>query len=405
MLTVDFCGLKLKNPLVIGAGPYSCDTEVILKNLDRIADAGWAGVVLKSIARDEKLTEELYGARPHIFSVTGRKGLMGMQNYGPFFTFWPNIESSLGEVIKAGKERGLLIIPSVIAENIDDWVYLASKVEESGAEIVELDLSCPCSPAKVSKGEAAYIDLHPQLAEEVVSSIRSKCDIPIIAKLSPNLFDLTPVAKAVEKGGANGIAGVNALLGLTGINVETGIPLSASANNKTIFSGLSGEIIRPVGLRCVAQIALSVKIPIFGIGGISTWQSSVEYLMVGATALQVCTAVMLKGFNVVGNFLEGLTAFMKRNGYESINDFRGMSLKYITDDFYQLNRKPVIAIVDKTKCNACGLCITACNDGSAGTITLKDDQVIINEDSCVGCGLCKVVCPLGALELVYQSSR
>ncbi len=403
MLVVDFGGVKLRNPFVIGAGPYSCSADVILKNLDRIADAGWGGVVLKSICCDEKLTQEHYGAQPHIFPVIGKNGLMGMQNYGPYFTYWPNID--LRKVLKVGKELGLLIIPSVIAENIGDWVYLASQVEECGAEIVELDLSCPCSPENVSKGEAAHIDLSPQLAEEVVSAVKGKCHhIPVIAKLGPNLFDLTPVAKAVEKGGASGITAVNTLLGLTGIDIETGIPLCASANDRAIFSGLSGEIIRPVGLRCVAQVAQSVKLPVFGVGGISTWQSAVEYLMVGATALEVVTAVMLHGFGVVRNLLEGLTRFMERKGYNSIKDFRGISLKYITGDFFQLNRKALIATVDEERCSACGLCVIACTDGSAGAITLVDEQVIIDKNLCIGCGLCKTVCPLNTLELVFKSS-
>jgi len=347
MLAVDFAGVKLRNPFVIGAGPYSCDTKVVLKNMDRIADTGWGGVVLKSICISEKLIGERYGANPHIHPVMGKKGLIGLQNYGPFFTYWPEIELTIKEVFKAAKERGVLIIPSVIAENVNDWVSLSSKIEESGAEIVELDLSCPVAPERVSKGTAAVTDLHPELVEEVVSSVKSQCNIPIIAKLGPNLYDLSYVAKAAEKGGANAIAAVNTVLGLSGIDVDTGIPINASGNKKAIFAGLSGDLLRPIGLRCVAQVASAVNIPIFGIGGISDWRSAVEYIMVGSTALQVVTAVMLQGFEVVTAMLEGLTAFMKRNGYKSLNDFKGKSLEYIIGDFYKLNEEPMVATIAK----------------------------------------------------------
>ena len=136
MLKVDLPGVTLRNPFVIGAGPYSCDTRIISKNMDRIAGAGWGGVVLKSITCDERLTHEQCGARPHIFAVKGRDGLIGIQNWGPFFTYWRDIASLLKGVLKAGSEKGVLIIPSVIAETINDWVYLAGKMEEAGAAMI-----------------------------------------------------------------------------------------------------------------------------------------------------------------------------------------------------------------------------------------------------------------------------
>ena len=399
MLTVDLLGVTLRNPFVIGAGPYSCDTRIISKNMDRIAGAGWGGVVLKSITCNERLTHERCGARPHIFPVKGRDGLIGIQNWGPFFTYWRDIASLLTGVIEAGSERGVLIIPSVIAETINDWVYLAGKMEEAGAAMVELDLSCPHSPEKVKKGEPAVTDLHPELVEEVVSSIRNRCGISIIAKLGPNLYDLSKIARAAEKGGASAISAVNTVLGLSGIDIETGIPLCVSGNNRGICSGLSGDLLRPIGLRCVAQIASSVKIPILGIGGVSSWESAVEYLMVGATALEVCTAVMLWGFNVVSRFLEGLTVFMDRQGYKSIEDFRGKSLNYLAADFSQLSREPLVATVDE-RCNGCGICVTACADGSAGAITLKDGDARVDRSSCMGCGLCQTICPVGAIRVL-----
>jgi len=399
-LAVELAGVKLKNPFLIGAGPYSCDGREIAKNLERIAEAGWAGVVLKSMSANRKLSSA-YEPHPHLFPIIGRKGLIGMQNYGPLFTVID--DADLSGVIKAGRERGLVLIPSIIAETLEDWVYLACKCEECGAEMVELDLSCPCAPGKIRVEESAFIDLDPTLAKEVVSAITSKCKIPVIAKLGPNLFDLSPVAKAVEEGGAHAITAINTLRGLTGIDIDTGIPLCASANNKTVFSGLSGDVIRPVGLRCVAQIASSVNVPIFGVGGISNWESAVEYIMVGATGLQVCTEVMFRGFKVVEKLLKGLSAFLERKGYNNINDFRAKSLQYIAQDLYDLNQKPVVSTIDKDKCNGCGLCVTACKDGTSGAITLKEKKAIVDEDTCVGCGLCKTVCPVNAVNLAFKN--
>ncbi|MFC2062840.1 FAD-dependent oxidoreductase [Chloroflexota bacterium] len=351
MLPVDFCGCRLKNPLLIGAGPYSCDASVILNNLDRISEAGWAGVVLKSIACEEKLTREQFMARPHIFPVMGSNGLIGIQNYGPTFTNIYDID--LKKTIDAGNERGLVIIPSIIAEKTESWVYLAGKVEDSGAQILELDLSCPVAPEKVSKGDIAIIDSHPELVEEVVSAVTDRCSLPVIAKFGPNLLDPTRVIKAAKAGGASGVTAVNTLLGLNGIDIETGIPLNASGNNKAIFAGLSGDLLRPVGLRFVAQIASAVDIPIMGVGGISTARDVIEYLMVGATVVQIVTAIYLQGYSIATKILEELTAYMERKGYKSTNEFRGVSLKYIVDDHYQLSREPLVATIEENEYPPC----------------------------------------------------
>ncbi len=403
-LSVDFAGLKLKNPFVIGSGPLSCGAERILKNMDRIADAGWAGVVLKSLGSDEKMFEELYGAYPHLFPVKGRKGTtIGMQNYGPITSDID--EADLKTILKAGKERGLIIIPSVQSVDIEDFVTLVKKVEASGADVVEANFACPMDPDKVTLGEEAQLDLNTQMAEKTVAAIKSETSIPLIVKQGPNLANLAPVSQAIERGGAEAISAVNTLLGLSGIDIETGIPLSASANNKTILSGLSGDIIRPVALRCVTQVVRAVEIPVFGIGGITNWQSAVEFLMVGATALQVCTAVMERGFNIASGFLKGLTNFMEKHGYKRIDDFRGMSQQYITDDFYELNEDAVVARIDMEKCNLCGLCVTACADATAAAITIDDGEVIVDTALCVGCGLCKMVCPIDAVELHLKASK
>lgn len=404
-LSVDFAGVRLKNPFVIGSGAVSCDAKRIIGNMDRIVDAGWAGVVLKSLGNDEKMVQDLYGAYPHLYPVKrhGRKGTIGMQNYGPTISLIEDVD--LESVIKAGHQKGLVIIPSIQATAVKDFVYLAKMVEKSGAEIVEVNYGCPMDPDKVTLGEEAQFDLNPRLAEEGVKAIKSECKIKVIVKQGPNLVNLSPVSQAIERGGADGISAVNTLLGLSGIDIETGIPLSASANKLTILSGLSGEIIRPIALRCVAQAVRSVNIPVFGIGGITNWQSAVEFLMIGATALQICTYALERGFKVVGGLLKKLTEFMEKHDYNSIADFRGISQKYITDDFYALNEDPVRALINAEKCNLCGLCATACADGTTGAITVNNTEAIVDGDLCIGCGLCRIVCPVDAIEMGLTGAK
>jgi dihydropyrimidine dehydrogenase (NAD+) subunit PreA len=358
--------------------------------------------VLKSICINEKLTQKRYGAYPHIFPVRGKKSLLGIQNYGPYFTYWPEIKKTIGDVIMSGRDHEIVIIPSVIAEKIEEWVSLACHVEDSEAETLELDLSCPVIPEKVEKLKGAVTDLHPELVEEVVQAVCERCRIPVIAKLGPNLYDLTDVALAAERGGARGIAAVNTVLGLSGIDIHTGIPVDASGNGKAIYAGLSGDLLRPIGLRCVAQVASAVKLPIFGIGGIVTWQNAVEYLMVGATALQVCTEVMLKGFGIVTSMLERLSEFMTLKGYKSIQDFRGKSLAHIVGDYYQLNTKPMVAVVDSDRCKKCWDCVVACADGSSKAISSTEDRISIDKETCIGCGLCSTICSHGAIKLEFR---
>jgi dihydropyrimidine dehydrogenase (NAD+) subunit PreA len=155
-------------------------------------------------------------------------------------------------------------------------------------------------------------------------------------------------------------------------------------------------MIKPMGLRVIAEIALSVDIPMFGVGGISGWQDAIEYIMVGASAVQICTAFMWRGFRLGTTMYRGLVDFMERKGYKSISDFQGASLKYLTKI-----SKPVqvIASIDVEKCDSCHRCYIACNEGSAGAITDRNGLLTVNESRCDGCGLCKVVCPKDAISL------
>lgn len=402
MLNVNFAGLELKNPFLIGSGSYGWSIEQLPRNAKRIAEAGWAGVIPKSYKHKDHPYQSV--PNPCLFPLSGTIRNMGMENVGPYVP--PSTEEKIKKAVKAAKEVDLKIFMSIIGRTLEEWVEFARKMEECGADAVEVNLSAPMtlmttkatmSPVKMSEN----IDV----CEKVIGAIRQECGIPIIVKLSPHSYDLSPLAKCVEKAGANAISAVNTILGLSGIDIETGIPLCSDTTNKAILSGISGPLIKPIGLRCVTQIAKAVEIPVSGVGGITDHKSAIEYMMVGAKTVQLCTAVMWHGFGIANDLIKGLKEFMHEKGYRNIEEFVGMSLRYIVEEQTQMSLKPALAIIDETSCTGCKRCVKACADAAYDAITLRGEIPVVNKNVCVGCGLCKVVCPVPSCISIVSRNR
>jgi len=276
-----------------------------------------------------------------------------------------------------------------------EWQELVGKVEEASVDAVELNLSCPAKVDKIEEAGVGYrIGQIPDEAAEITKIVKQVATVPVIPKLTPNVTSIVEIAKACKEAGADGISAINTVQGLIGIDVETGIPYSSDHNGRAFISGLSGPMIRPIGLFNVSEICNNVDIPTIGIGGIEDWKSAVEYVMVGATAVQICTGLMWKGYKLGVKMYDGMAEFMDRKGYDSIDDFRGIALQHITTSSEKVE---VVAVVDKDKCNGCGLCVTPCNETQFDAMSLVDKTVVINADRCGGCGLCKVICPQEAI--------
>ncbi len=297
-LAVEICGLRLRNPTILAAGILD-ETGASMRS---IAEAGAGAIVTKSIGRDPRPGH----ANPTVVELSfGLINAMGLPN--------PGIEEFAGEIAEA-KKGGVPLIGSVFAGTEDELAELSSLMGKAGADAVELNLSCPHA-----KGFGAEIGSTSELVETICRKAKKAAKVPVFAKLTPNTASIASLAKAAERGGADAVVAINTLKAMA-ISPEAGIPILA---NK--YGGLSGAAIRPVGVRCVYEIYESIKIPIIGVGGISTGRDALEYIMAGARAVQIGTGVWTDGPEVFGRVTRELLRFMENNGYETIKEMVGVA--------------------------------------------------------------------------------
>lgn len=287
----------------------------------------------------------------------------------------------------------------------EGWTALAETMSQTGADAIELNVSCPHGSPEEHMG--AFIGQNPSLVEQVTRAAKKGTDLPILVKLTPNVTDIVPVSEAAVRGGADGLSAINTVESLIGIDVETATPIPVAYGldqneQLSTYGGLCGPAVRPIGLRVVSQIAKALpKTPISGIGGIEDWRSAVEYLMVGASTLQVCTAVMWHGFSIISKMTDGMIGFMERIGYETLDAMIGKALPKITSWTALSKLPPLVAKVIEEKCTGCKDCVVACADGGYVAIQMREGVALVNNEKCDGCGLCAVVCEEGAVEFVH----
>jgi dihydropyrimidine dehydrogenase (NAD+) subunit PreA len=232
------------------------------------------------------------------------------------------------------------------------------------------------------------------LVERFTAAVRSAVNLPILAKMTPNITDVTPSAKAAIKGGATGIAAINTIKSLTGF-------LSAidTVDNKTAISGYSGRNVKPIALRFVCDIAKSLPgIPISGMGGIENALDSAEFISLGCGNVQITTAVMEYGYRIIDDLILGLKTYLYKSDYDNITPFIGSALKKIAPAD-ELDRSSVVfPVFDREKCIGCGRCYISCRDGGHDAIIFEKTPKL-NGKKCVGCQLCRLICPAGAVSV------
>lgn len=409
-LTVEFCGIRFKNPFILASTPASRTSKGRWKS---IAESGWAGAVTWGV--------------PHIFvgntnawvwascetRYLKRKtdSLWAFQNFAYVEgTDQPIINTKLikQHVELAKRESGLPVCFNLIAgDNIDDWVLGAKTAEEAGADILELNFSCPFAP-EVGFNVGRNLDL----CRRIVRSLKKNVQVPIMPKLSAHLLpdQVREAAKTLVEEGADALSAINTLLGFIGVDIETGKPLGAyfdmEGKLRGTSAGISGPAIKPFGLRVVAEIASVVDVPICGIGGIARWETAVEYMMLGASLVQVGTAAMIYGHGIVQDFTKGLQGFMERKGYSSIKDFVGITNRnYGVGDPYAYTSaiQPRRLVIDDLLCTGCGLCVNACLSSAYGAMRMESGLAIIDQEQCIKCNCCYYSCPTGAIKMEWSA--
>lgn len=357
-LSVEICGLKFKNPILPAAGPTVRDGDNMLK----AAEGGAGGLVAKTVSVNPALVP-----RPCIVKV--KESMLNAELWSDL-----SVEQWLKVEYKKAKQAGIPLIAS-IGYKADEIRELAPKVAAAGVDALELSTH--------------YLGNDPAPVVDAAKAAKEVVDIPVFVKLSPNVLDISQFARAAEKAGADGIVAINTLGPCLAIEIENAMPMLGSANG---YGWLSGQAIKPLAVRCVADIARAVKIPVIGVGGVTTGRDAIEFIMAGASAVQLLTAAMVRGYKIYGIIADEMAKFMRAKGYNTINDFRGIALRHLPEQPLRVSPKPVEVIA--SKCNACGLCERYC---PYGAIRIVGKVAKVDTSRCYECGLCVSVCPTRAI--------
>jgi dihydroorotate dehydrogenase (NAD+) catalytic subunit len=298
-LTVRVAGLELRNPTAVASGILGYTAQ----SLQRLAEAGAGAIVTKSVG----LTPRAGYANPTVVqSNCGLINAMGLPN--------PGIKAYTSEISHAKKVLAVPLIVSVYGFSAQEYAEVAEAATDAGADAVELNVSCPHV-----KETGSEIGQNPTLLKEVVGKVKAAIRKPVIVKLSPNVTDIVEVAKAAKDAGADALTAVNTFRALA-IDVETALLILSNKRG-----GLSGPAVKPIALRCVYDIHESVKTPIIGCGGITNWRDAVEFLLAGASAVQVGTAIAQQNPEVFQAINRGIKAYLKKKKLGSVKELVGLS--------------------------------------------------------------------------------
>lgn len=388
-ISSNFLGIKSPNPFWLASAPPTDKKYNVL----RAFEAGWGGVVWKTLGSQVKNVSSRYSALDyHGHRVVGLNNIELISDR-PLEINLREIE----ECVKLFPDRAMVV--SLMADNTREaWHELIKKVEDTGAHGLELNFGCP--HGMTERGMGATVGQDPGIACMIVEWVMEVANIPVITKLTPNVHSVVPTGRAVVQAGCQGLSLINTIQSVTGVDTDTFVPNPYVAG-KSVFGGYCGPAVKPIALKMLTTIVqddITGKVPVSGIGGVSTWKDAVEFMLLGASTVQVCTAVMKHGFRIVEDMNEGLSNWMDDKGFKNLEDFIGLSKANVTDwEDLDINYHHV-ASIDQDKCIHCGLCYIACEDTSHQSINIEKgmpyNTYTIKEDECVGCNLCKLVCPV-----------
>lgn len=388
-LATNFIGIKSPNPFWLASAPPT-DKEY---NVRRAFEAGWGGVVWKTLGTDPPVVN-VNGPRYGVVHA-GDRQVMALNNI-ELITDRP-LEVNLREIksVKRDYPDRALVISLMVPCDEDSWKEILSRIEDTGADGVELNFGCPHGMAERGMGSA--VGQVPEYIEMVTRWVKQHSRMPCIVKLTPNVTDIRYPAEAALRGGADAVSLINTVNSITNVNLDTFSP-EPSIDGKGTHGGLCGPAVRPIALHMVAEIARNPEtagLPISGIGGVTTWRDAAEFLTLGAGNIQVCTAAMTYGFKVVQEMISGLSQYMDEKGVDRVEDLVGRAVPNVTDWQYLNLNYVTKAKIDQDLCIKCGRCYAACEDTSHQAISMSPDRVFeVMDDECVACNICVNVCPV-----------
>lgn len=391
-LEVNFCGIKFPNPFVLGSGPPANTAYQVA----RAFDAGWGGAVWKTIGDPIVNVSSRYSAVHY-----GEQRVMGLNNI-ELISDRP-IEENLREIadIKKRYPKNVVIASLMVDSKRETWHDIVKRTEDTGCDALELNFGCPHGMSERGMGSA--VGQVPEYACQITSWVKEVAKTPVLVKLTPNITDIRYAGRAAKEGGADAVSLINTINSITGIDLDTFVPRPI-VSTQSSHGGYCGPAVKPIALNMVHQIASDPKIrlPISGIGGVQTWSDAVEFMLLGATTVQVCTAVMHYGFRLVESLAQGMSNWMDQKGFKTPADFIGKTVERVSDwGDLDLNYK-IVANINQDTCINCGLCYIACEDGCHQSISqtafskngIASNRYQVKEESCVGCNMCQIVCPV-----------
>lgn len=396
-LQVEFAGLKLKNPFLLASASPTLTGHMIAEAFEH----GWAGAVTKTLKppslRRNWLSRE---PQPMLGALKYSGRTIGMQNIA---TSGGHMEMEDWQAqlpgVKADYPEHVIIGSIAATMDKGDWQWMTEGMMKAGVDAIEVDASCSHSSAQLVKGR--LVGEVPELAAQVTEWVRDVCDKPLIVKLGAFVPSFPEMLKALTQAGANAVSGINTLPCLVGVNLDTMEPMP-TVQGHAAYGGLSGPAIKPVGLRAVSLMAKTGLLPVSGIGGIASWQDAAEYILLGASTVQVCTAVMWGGYGVLDKMIAGLSKYVEDKSFANVSQMVGRANLLVESSIANLTtRSGLKAHIVTEACKDCGKCIYACRDGGFQAISQAGATPVVNPDKCDGCGLCYIVCPFGAIELVH----
>ena len=385
-LSCDFLGVHFENPFLLSSSVVSSTYEKI----SRAFEMGWAGACFKTLC--DFVPRE---ASPRYSALRAEHGFYGFKNIEQLSC--NSMQEDLDIIRRLKKDYpSKVIIASIMGRNSEEWERLARLCQQAGADIIECNFSCPNME---QDGLGSDIGQSPEAVAQCTVAARRGCTIPLLAKLTPNVADMRPFARAAIQNGADGISAINTVKSLMDMNLDT-YATEPSVRGLSGVGGYSGRAVKPIALRFIWEMASDPQLnnlPISGIGGIETWRDAVEFLLLGANHVQMTTAVMQYGARIIDDLKDGLSWYLREKALKRLDDLHGLGVENVKD-LDELNRQTkLLPRFDRKKCLGCGRCCLSCRDGGHEALHMSNGKPIMNPSVCVGCHLCVLVCPAKAI--------
>lgn len=402
-LRTSFIGLKSPNPFWLASAPPTNSKDQVM----RAFEAGWGGAVWKTLGTPiENVSSRLWAMD------LGPKRMVGLNNIELITD--RALEENFKEMAAVKKRfPHHILVASLMVESRKQWRDIIAHVEDAGVDALELNFGCPHGMCERGMGSA--VGQEPEVLTKITSWVKEFAHVPVIVKLTPNISDITVPAQAAAQAGADAVSLINTIKSITAVDIDTFIP-RPTVGQRSTHGGYCGPAVKPIALNMVASVARDQpRLSISGMGGISDWRDAVEFMLLGSTTVQICTAVMHFGYRIIEDLTQGLSRYMDEKGIVSTAELVGKALpnfgewKALDLNFHH------VAQINQEHCIGCNLCVVACDDGAHQCIDAnteyRDDGMTrkapkVREEDCVGCNLCMLVCPApGAITMKHAIKR